>query len=313
MDNFITSDKCAPGYTYSDNSCFTLEQLHKIIDIYNSFANMKIISKQDLIPKYNTKSEAIKVLLKYLKESCDDEEICLIKNSFLAQITEEYSKDVIRPFGPSSRFTWLSTLDINNVINQYVKVNDNFKFLGSVPIDFDDLPRINIKALNIKKLYDDGKHKIAIVFNTDKHYQSGSHWVAAYCDMKKFQLYYFDSVAQPPHDNVRKLICHIAELCYECKFNNKLEINGSVMHPSESCNYDKLPFTDIRYNKTKHQRENSECGVYCINFIIRMLKGVSFDEHNNTPISDSEINTCRSVYFTNGNFSYNRNLYSNCD
>lgn len=318
MDKLLVSNKCAPGYTFEEGSCFTLQQLHNLVDIYNKFVNMRIINisnkKDAMIEKKDNKLEMVQLLLKYLKATCDENDICLIKKSFLQHETREFSIDAVRPYGPSGQFTWLNTLNINHVIEQYAKSSDSFEFIGSLPMDFIDLPRINIKALNIKELYDKNKYKIGVVFNTDNHNQPGQHWIAAYCDLKKFQLYYFDSVAMPPHDNVRKLMCHVAELCYECKFNSKLNVKGKLMHPNETCNYDALPCADIRYNKVKHQRENSECGVYCINFIIRMLNGTTFDEHNNTPISDAEINTCRQVYFHDVNLNIDRDrIFDKCE
>jgi DNA polymerase/3'-5' exonuclease PolX len=41
---------------------------------------------------------------------------------------------------------------------------------------------------------------------------------------------------------------------------------------------------DVRYNKIQHQFKNSECGVYSMNFIIRLLGGETFDEIVNNKI-----------------------------
>jgi hypothetical protein len=55
----------------------------------------------------------------------------------------------------------------------------------------------------------------------------------------------------------------------------------------------------VDYNKIQHQRENSECGVYSMNFILRLLKGDSFETICNSKIPDKQINKCRNVYFNN--------------
>ena len=47
----------------------------------------------------------------------------------------------------------------------------------------------------------------------------------------------------------------------------------------------------------KHQQGNSECGVYSINFILRLLKGKSFDHITSKRLSDEKVNKCRNVYF----------------
>ena len=58
---------------------------------------------------------------------------------------------------------------------------------------------------------------------------------------------------------------------------------------------------DIKINKTPHQKGNSECGVYSLNFIIRMLDGESFNDISKNRIDDSQINKFREVYFTKKN------------
>ena len=56
---------------------------------------------------------------------------------------------------------------------------------------------------------------------------------------------------------------------------------------------------DVRHNKTRHQRGSSECGVYSINFILRLLKGKTFDNVTRKRLSDDKVNKCRAIYFGN--------------
>ena len=56
---------------------------------------------------------------------------------------------------------------------------------------------------------------------------------------------------------------------------------------------------DVRHNKTQHQKGNSECGVYSINFILRLLKGKTFDHITRKRVKDESVNKCRKVYFCN--------------
>jgi hypothetical protein len=58
---------------------------------------------------------------------------------------------------------------------------------------------------------------------------------------------------------------------------------------------------DIRYNHIQHQFNNSECGVYSINFIIRLVGGESFDSVINNITKDEEMNANRKIYFRNVN------------
>ena len=36
---------------------------------------------------------------------------------------------------------------------------------------------------------------------------------------------------------------------------------------------------NVEYNRNRHQFKNSECGVYSINFILRLLEGESFEDY----------------------------------
>ncbi len=163
-------------------------------------------------------------------------------------------------------------------MEQYEKKYPDFKFLGAVPMDFDDLPSLGIKDLDLKKLTNEGKYRLGIIFNLDEHWKSGSHWTAMYADLKKGDIKYFDSYSVAPEERVRKLARRIA------KFMEK----GLGMNEY-----------DVDYNKIRHQYENSECGVYSINFILRMLKGESFESICKSKIPDKVINKCRNKYFNN--------------
>ena len=59
---------------------------------------------------------------------------------------------------------------------------------------------------------------------------------------------------------------------------------------------------DIRHNPTPHQRGNSECGVYSINFILSLLNGDTFEDICNSKTPDKEVNKLRTVLFRNVNF-----------
>ena len=295
----ISADKCAPGTIFKEGSCFSLEQLHDMVDIYNCFINMNMIEGAEIINKSDNKLDMLKTLVSALINACSDD-ICLIKESYIYKYVN--NSNTVRPFGPSGQFTWLSNFNIQDVIRQYEKISTDFKFLGVVPMDFNKFNNINIQSFNIEKLYNKGIYKIGIIVNTDNHNQSGSHWVSVFCNLQKLQLYYYDSVANPPSKQIRELIKYVAELCYYKKHGYNTKLTGKVMSDnSQRSNYEMMPDFDIKYNTVKHQYENSECGLYCINFIIRMLNNVSFTDHINTPITDMEINKCRNIYFNNSN------------
>ena len=53
----------------------------------------------------------------------------------------------------------------------------------------------------------------------------------------------------------------------------------------------------LNYNDVRHQYKNSECGIYCINFIISMLENKNFKNFCNKIVSDDTIFKKRKYLF----------------
>jgi hypothetical protein len=268
---------CAPTKRYDNKSCFTLESLKAMCNAYNNYFS-RTNKKFTEIEIKDDKKHLLKELSKRLNNVCNDQ-VCWIKQKFInnikdAQIKEDLTQFTFRPSGPKDQYQWLSTIDIKNAVNIYRKKYPNFLFLGAVPIDFDDLPSLGISNLDFDELKKDGVHQIGIIFNLDEHYKSGSHWVAMYSDLTNGQLYYFDSYGVDPEKRIVKLMDRIEK--YFVK--NKIDV-------------------DRRINKVRHQYEDSECGVYSTTFILRLLKGDSFDQITKNVISDNVVNQCRNILF----------------
>ena len=66
-------------------------------------------------------------------------------------------------------------------------------------------------------------------------------------------------------------------------------------------NYIEKKINTIKYNKIRHQFKNSECGVYSINFVVRLVGGESFEDITNNITNDEKMNGCRKAYFRNVN------------
>lgn len=266
--------------------CFTDENIIELVKIYNQVFPNDIISnnnKHSLIKELNKKLSNDKNKIKKFKKELKHELINKIKNDFL-------------PKGPIDK-TWLSSDNINDIMTQFEKSFSNYKFLGCVPIDINTV---------VKKRYASDKcqdsfmldtrssttynkmsctdldnlvgKKVGIIFNLDKHYQSGSHWTSVFIDFtsSNINMYYFDSVGVKPPKEVYQLKDDIK------KWSDK--------------NNKSLTF---KYNTVQHQRGDSECGVYSINFISRMLNNETFEQIIKNPISDIDIHNCRTYYFDN--------------
>ena len=288
------SDKCAPGKNFNEGSCFTVENLTEIAKAYNTaHPNKRFKIKKN-------KKYLLKNLTKKIKEdyNCNDEMCWLDTNLIKDMENMEISHFTLRPNGPKKKYEWLSTTDINNVMIQYEQQYSDFKFLGAVPYDFEELTSLEVYNIDFQKLLDRGISRIGMVINLDEHYKSGSHWVGLFANLLKKKIYYFDSFAKKPEKRIRTFIKKIISFIYNKDTQNKLDVEIDDIYEFEK--YIKDPENwDIRYNKIRHQFSNSECGVYSMNFIIRLLHGETFDYIVQNVTKDEAMNACRNVYFRN--------------
>ena len=305
----MSDKKCAPGKNYDDGSCFTYEALQEIANNYNKKNKQKIdinLNKVDLVQELN----------KRLSDKCD-EQTCWLRLDIAKALDEDIKENTFRPIGPSKKYDWLSTTHINDVIFQYQSEYSDFIFLGAVPLDFDSLPVLGIKNINFDELINDGKTKLGLVINQDEHWKSGSHWVGLFIDFNKNGIYYFDSVGSPPLKLTKKFITRVAKYMYSRKYKEELPVNNvlKIFKSLKNIPKDKLDNFmngkkyltnlvndfDIRFNNIQHQFDNSECGVYSINFIINLVEGKDFDEIINNIKKDDVMNQNRKIFFRNVN------------
>lgn len=89
---------------------------------------------------------------------------------------------------------------------------------------------------------------------------------------------------------------------YQRKYDKNLPINKilkDLKGGNTSKELENINEFDIRYNNIQHQIENTECGVYSINFIVRLVGGETFDEITKNITRDDFMNGCRKTYFRN--------------
>ena len=278
--------RCAPGKSFESGSCIVLPVLVEMVNAYNKVNKNKIKTscRKEILKPKRYKKYLLREINNRFKNVCDGQ-LCWTQQDFIRHMDEfmkaELEKYTFRPLGPEGRFEWLNTINIDEVMNQYEMDIKDFSFLGAVPMDFQKINLKGVADLNIEKEYRDGIRRFGIIFNLDESWQSGSHWTATYADIAKGQVYYFDSYGSPPEERVVKLL-------------NKFCVYYESKNKGNRCK--------LRYNKVRHQFENSECGVYSINFILDLLQGRDFDELCNTKLKDREVNKLRKKIFRNPNF-----------
>lgn len=291
--------KCAPTKKFVDGSCFTLESLKLIANEYNRTHNKNLININE------NKENLVSQITNAFSKSCSSQ-TCWLRTEIVKNIkNDEIHKNTFRPTGPSNNYNWLSTTNINDVINQYEEKYNDFVFLGAVPNDFQEISMLGLSDIDFDDFLSEGKNQIGFVINLDTHDKKGSHWVALYINLTKNQIYYFDSLGDEPGSRIRKFNNKVLKFMYKKKYNKDLQIGKLInkikknKHSSKYINIlnKKLDNFDIRYNNITHQLKNSECGVYSINFILRIVKGESFDDITKNITTDDKMNECRKVYF----------------
>jgi hypothetical protein len=196
----------------------------------------------------------------------------LLETFFRPEMPEGWKKD------PDM---WLNSDDIAKVMKQYEKAYaPEFRFLGVVPSDFsspdpyekgskkcmnDQFCHINLEEEKAK-----GRRILGAVFNLDPHDKSGSHWVAFAVDLKRRCAYYFDSYGMAPPPQVARLMRHL-----------------TLQDPG----------LRLQQNGRRFQYSDTECGMYSMYFIIRMLAGESFKKFCRNPIADKYMLDFRKVLF----------------
>jgi hypothetical protein len=268
---------CAP-ISEDSFTCFNKNALMNIINSWNSYyKDNKIEFKSS-----NSKKELWTKLNNKLQDKCDND-YCWTKQEFLKK-NKDLKKKYFRPKMPKiwekNKREWLNTYDINRVMKQYESKYPKFHFIGAVPMDFDKQLSFGscvideICNINIKRFIKKGKNKIGIILNLDNHDQEGSHWVSLFCDFETNNIYYFDSYGYKETNEIKNLV-------------SRLQEQGSKLNK------------DIKFhsNNIRNQYKESECGVYSINFIERLLKGDTFDDILNNKVYDDEMFNNRKRYF----------------
>lgn len=277
---------CAPQIKMTMNNdsytCFSIKELHEIAKAYNSYIQKKQVCLKEQnkhlgsqvrcalsipIVLSNDKRKVWNDIYKRLRNICPYES-CWVEQKFIKQIEDKKLREKLQSFTfkpkmGSNNNGWLSTIDINNVVRQYQKVDTSFKFLGAQPSDFYKIIRFDWREFITHE-------RIALVLNHDTHKQSGSHWVTLFIDNVNKTIEYFDSVGSPPNRNIKTFIKGLRLVLYNHKY---LE------------------------NNIKHQELDSECGVYSIYYIIQRLKGKSFHQLVNYITKDKVMKTFRKYIF----------------
>jgi hypothetical protein len=259
-------------------TCYSSESLHKLKNLWNKrHPDAKISATED--------KKIWDALRGNMKKTCKSESCWLQQNFAKHNLTNELRYYTFAPEAPKewkkNINEWLSSVDIENVMKQYEEKYPDFVFLGPSPIDFDaqklygECVWEELCHFNLLDLLKQNKKRIGIVFNLDEHWKGGSHWVSMFIDVPSKQICYFDSGGDDIPKEVERLAHKIQHQGKTIGIDFKLKKN--------------YPF--------EHQMHDTECGIYCVYFIISMLQSPNFSKFTKKRITDKEMEKYRHLYF----------------
>jgi hypothetical protein len=162
-------------------------------------------------------------------------------------------------------------------MKQYEMSEHDFKFIGPTTIDFDSKPQDwggrcvleDLCRFDLARFIRAKKTKIGIVFNLDKHDQSGSHWVSLYIDIDHKIIFFFDSADNPIPIEIYKKVFREGGQGKSAPVVNLPLVNRIL----EQGHKEGIHFKFYTNQGNQHQQSNTECGMYSLFFIITMLTG----------------------------------------
>lgn len=265
---------CHPRLRGKYDECLSDERLHELSRAYNvpSSIHGKPQIRQWLTRKTRCKTER-----------------CLIEKAPIDQGKKKYLlRRYYRPKMPtewkSDPDQWLDSNNIQEVMKQYEETYPHFKFYGANPIDFAAPDPYNQEAaaqnkclnddickLNLKDLLKRGKTHLGFVYNLDPSNKGGSHWIASFTDIPGHKTYYFDSYGMKPPSQI-------------ARFMRSMTLQDPQMK--------------LAYNAHRFQYGDTECGMYSLYFLIRMLEGDDFKKFCKRAPKDGDMLALRKWLFS---------------
>jgi len=272
--------RCSPKTGNKKYTCLEDETLYKLKELWNA-------RHPDSKIETNEAKEIWEQLNKKLSGVCNKES-CWLKQKFVDGKLDKELQTSFAPVSPKewskNPTEWLSSTDILDVMKQYENTYKCFDFIGPSPIDFDthklygECVWEELCHFNIVDEIKNKRFKIGIIFNLDPHDKGGSHWVSMFINIKKGEIFFFDSAGDAAPRQVMKLV-------------NRIIKQGKQLRVP-------IKFTFDQNHPVEHQYGDTECGVYSLYFIAHMLE----DRHDSTYfkthiLDDKYMQQFRNVYF----------------
>lgn len=283
-------------------SCFRLSDLIYMRKIWNknhATDKKQLIRKKDVEEDGEVSYEKLWIQLKDRLNSADDFNWNLF---FRDKNLDTIQKKRFLPFIPNewkyNPTTWLSNLNIDEIMRYYTKKYPQFYYHFALGVDLERKEGNqcyygNLCDFNLKDLIDNKQECFGVVLNTQSIDYSGEHWTAIFISLKRKEIIFYNSTTDTPKEEVQIFL--------------KRKQDESAELYSE-------PFP-IKYNTIVHQKSNTECGMFSVYFLIQMIKDIPFETFIKDPeINDKNMICLRGVLLNDVNNIYSHEkLQINCN
>ena len=264
---------CHPRLRGKNDECLSQERIREISIAYNAPNELN----GEPLRQWLTRKSRCKTERCWVEKAPIDQgkKKYLLRRYFRPELPSEWVKD------PDQ---WLDSNNITDVMKQYEETYPHFKFYGANPIDFSAPDPYNAEAaakkkclndeickLNLRDLQQSGKTHLGFVYNLDPSDKGGSHWIASFTDIPAKKTYYFDSYGMKPPPQI-------------ARFMRSLTLQD--------------PQVKLHYNARRFQYGDTECGVYSLYFLIRMLEGDDFKKFCKRAPKDEDMLALRKWLFS---------------
>jgi hypothetical protein len=238
-------------------------------------------------------------------------EACVIKHPQFRSFVSQSDLDVrsldvelgsrFKPSGPRNTVQWLSSDNIDSVLQQWAAAFPKFFNHPYNMIDFEkrggSLSRVSVDdILEGRAVQSLGAMQSSVrrpcdhfgcVVNTDVSSGSGKHWVAVFGDMRgkgSWSIEYFNSAGNAPPVQIAQWMENIvADLVSFRSANHATYGVGDILS---------VPVTNVR-----HQNSNSECGLYALYYLRRRIEGGPASAFRSARIPDEDMTAFRRHVF----------------
>lgn len=223
-----------------------------------------------------------------------DAEACVINKDKIKNRLKKINIDVkhvldkyYKPDGPRNNTQLISNVDIGKLFKKWEDIFPNFSWVEFTMLDYQKA-NDEFSKVTIDKLLKNNKNCFGTIINTDSYIggSGGIHWMALFIDMRNpiWTVEFFNSTGDT-NNKIKTL-----QKYQQTDIWQKNMIKQMIKYK----NADEIYLAKILH---KHQKKNSECGVYSLFYIWSRLNGVPFIEFTTHDIPDDDMTKFRKFLF----------------